>query len=221
MKIRVELVLIAVCAAGLAASGAGLRALPPSSAKASGYRKAYFGATVPGAWTRYAVTMDGKTETDYTYKRLPDENGQAVVELRVDNTGGQFKGKWSVNRYIVAKDYRLQDDALSFAKHCSRLLMQANDLELEEAADTLPYIVDAAIDYASCVKFAGPETIGGRACDRYTYSYRTKGSVKTDFKGEVWMIDSVPFGLVREAATVTGARGKPTKYSMTLVATGK
>src|SRR6476646_3449202 len=65
---------------------------PQHTESHSAYRTAYFAATVPGAWSRYAMTSDGKTESTYTYRRLPDEDGRAQIELRTDFTSGQFQG---------------------------------------------------------------------------------------------------------------------------------
>jgi len=187
-----------------------------------GYRADYFGATIPGAWSRYSMTSDGRTESAYTYRRLPDDKGQAQVELKVEFTAGQFEGTWSTNRYVLSKDFRLDDDALSFSRHCTRLLMQSDKMDkaMEMDAATLPNIVAAAIDYAASVKFAGTETVEGRDCDHYTYHYVSSEKNPTTYDGELWMNASVPFGLVRESATLKSEAGPASKYSMTLAATG-
>lgn len=207
-----------------------LAAIPSSAAPSDsgtdarpGFRTAYFAATVPGSWSRYAVTSDGKTESEYTYRRLPDEDGRAQVELKTNFTGGQFAGTWSKNRYVLAKKYKLDQDALSFMKNCERLYMQTDKMpdEQELPATTLPYIVKAGIDYAGSVRFAGSETIEGRACDHYTYHYVSKEKNTTTYEGELWMNPDVPFGIVRESAKLTMKTGPGSSYSMTLVATGK
>jgi len=208
----------------LAAAGLTLVSFAPrmlASGKA-GYRAPYFAATTPGAWSRYAMTSEGKTESAYTYRRLPDEDGHARVELKVDFTAGQFEGTWSTNRYILAKGFRLEDDALSFSRHCARLLMQSDKMDkmMEMDAATLPNIVDAAIDYAASVKFAGTEKVEGRDCDHYTYHYVSTEKNPTTYDGELWMNASVPFGLVRESASLKSQAGPESKYSMTLAATG-
>ena len=186
------------------------------------YRSAYFGATVPGAWSRYTVTSDGKTESTYTYRRLPDEDGHAQVELRTDFQAGPSKGTWSANRYVLAKSFRLEDDALSFSKHCERLLMRTDTMAEEEELPkaSLPNIVAAAVDYGRSVKFAGTETIEGKECDHYTYRYVSKEKNRTIYDGEVWLNASVPFGLVRESASLKAKYGPSSKYSMTLSGMG-
>jgi hypothetical protein len=208
------------------AAGIGMTALAPRAAaeskSGSGYRSAYFGATPPGSWSRYSMTSDGKTESAYTYRRLPDEDGHARIELRVDFTSGPFQGTWSKNQYFLGKDFRLEDDALSFSRHCVRLLMQSDKMDQMQEMDaaTLPNIVAAGIDYAASVKFAGTEAIDGRDCDHYTYHYVSTEQNSTTYDGEVWMNASVPFGLVRESASLKSQVGPQSKYSMTLVATG-
>jgi hypothetical protein len=210
--------------ASLAAAGLALAPMTPKAFAGgkAGYRAPYFAATTPGAWSRYAMTSDGKTESAYTYRRLPDEEGRARVELKVDFTAGQFEGTWSTNRYVLSKDFRLEDDALSFSRHCARLLMQSDKMDkmMEMDAATLPNIVDAAIDYASSVKFAGTEKVEGRDCDHYTYHYVSTEKNPTTYDGELWMNASVPFGLVRESASLKSEAGPESKYSMTLAATG-
>jgi hypothetical protein len=188
----------------------------------SAYRSAYFAATVAGAWSRYAMTSDGKTESTYTYRRLPDDDGRARVELRTDFTAGEFAGTWSTNRYVLSPTFHLEDDALSFARHCERLFMQSDKMteEQEMPQTTLPYVVAAGIDYAHSATFAGTETIEGRTCDHYTYHYVSKEKNRTIYDGEIWMDATVPFGLVRESASIKPKVGKPSKYTMTLTATG-
>jgi len=197
-------------------------ARPQHTESHSPYRTAYFAATVPGAWSRYAMTSDGKTESSYTYRRLPDEDSRAQVELRTDFTSGQFQGTWSKNRYVLSRRFHLEDDALSFSKHCERLFMQTNTMpeEQEMPAATLPNITAAAIDYGRSVKFVGTEKIEGRECDHYTYHYVTKEKNRTIFDGEVWLNASVPFGLVRESARIKPKVGPSSTYSMTLAETG-
>src|SRR2546430_3121616 len=107
--------------------------------------------------------------------------------------------------------------------HTERLLMQSDKMDNMQEMDaaTLPNIIDAAIDYASSVKFVGTDKVAGRDCDRYTYHFVSKERNTTTYDGEIWMNPSVPFGLVKEAATIKMKTGPSSKYSMTLEATGK
>ena len=214
--------LLALSAMAVAALASGAKKAKHAESHPSAYRSAYFGATVPGAWSRYTVTSDGKTESTYTYRRLPDEDGHAQVELRTDFTAGTSKGTWSTSRYVLAKGFHLEDDALSFSRHCERLFMRTNTTSEEDELPkaSIPNIVAAAIDYGRSVTFDGIETIDGRACDHYTYRYVSKERNRTTYVGEVWLNASVPFGLVRESASLKSKYGRPTKYSMTLTATG-
>ena len=220
MKRSAALLALPVMAAAALVSGAGKSKRAESRPLA--YRSAYFAATVPGAWSRYTVTSDGKTESAYTYRRLPDEDGHAQVELRTDFTGGASKGTWSTSRYVLAKGYRLEDDALSFSKRCERLFMRTNASPQEDELPkaSVPNIVAAAVDYGHAVEFAGTETIEGKACDHYTYRYVSKEKNRTIYDGDVWLNASVPFGLVRESASIKSKYGPLSKYSMTLSATG-
>jgi len=229
MNRHVALLALPVVAAAALVSGATAsphhgagRKSKPAEARPSAYRSAYFAATVPGAWSRYAMTSDGKTESTYTYRRLPDDDGRARVELRTDFTAGEFAGTWSTNRYVLSPTFHLEEDALSFARHCERLFMQSDKMteEQEMPKTTLPYVVAAGIDYAHSATFAGTDTIDGRTCDHYTYHYVSSEKNRTIYDGEIWMDATVPFGLVRESASIKPRVGKPSKYTMTLAETG-
>jgi hypothetical protein len=213
---------LALALLAVAALVSGVGKAKHAETRPSAYRSAYFAATVPGAWSRYAVTSDGKTESTYTYRRLPDEDGRAQVELRTDFLSGPSKGTWSANRYVLARSFRLEDDALSFSKHCERLFMRTDTAAEEEEMPkaTLPNIIAAAVDYGHSVTFAGTETIEGKPCDHYTYHYVSKEKNRTIWNGDVWLNPSVPFGLVRESASLKAKYGPSSKYSMTLAAMG-
>jgi hypothetical protein len=221
MTRRVALPALALLAMAALASGTG-RPKHAERQRPSAYRSPYFAATVPGAWSRYTVTSDGKTESTYTYRRLPDEDGRAQVELRTDFLSGPSKGTWSTNRYVLSKSFRLEDDALSFGKHPERLFMRTDTMAAEEEMPkaTLPNIIAAGVDYGHSVRFAGTATIDGKECDHYTYRYVSKEKNRTIYDGEVWLNASVPFGLVRESASLKPKYGPSSKYSMTLAATG-
>ena len=194
-----------------------------AGAKPSGYRTAYFAATTPGSWSRYAVTTEGKTESTYTYRRLADEDGRAQVELRADFTAGQFEGTWSTTRYVLARSFRLEDDAISYARHCESLSMLSDKMTepMDLPAESLPNIVETGIDYAASVRFAGTANVAGRDCDHYTYHYVTKGQNPTTFDGELWMNPAIPYGIVRESASIQSKLGPTSSYSMTLAAVGQ
>jgi len=219
---RRSAILLALPALAVASFVSGAAKAKHADTRPLAYRSAYFAATVPGAWSRYAMTSDGKTESTYTYRRLTDEDGRAQVELRTDFLSGPSKGTWSANRYVLAKNYRLEDDALSFSGHCDRLLMRTDTMAEEEElpAATLPNIIAAAVDYGHSVTFVGTETIDGKPCDHYTYHYVSKEKNRTTWNGDVWMNASVPFGLVRESASLKPKFGEPSKYTMTLTETG-
>ena len=212
-----------VVLAGLAAAPISAASPEAGNGAKTGFRSPYFAATVPGSWSRYAMTSGGKTESNYTYRRLPDTDGRTQVAVRTEFTAGEFQGTWSTNRYVLAKSYRFGDDALSFMKNCERLFMQTDKMqeEMETPEATLPYIVKAGIDYAASVRYAGTETIEGRTCDHYTYHYVSSEENTTTYDGELWMNPDVPFGLVRESAKLAMKTGPGSSYTMTLVATGK
>jgi len=61
------------------------------------FKKAYFAGTVPGSWAKYTMkdTASGQ-ETQYTYSRLADDKGQAVIEVRVEYGSAYPDMPWSL-----------------------------------------------------------------------------------------------------------------------------
>src|SRR3954463_7837044 len=86
-----------------------------AAADPSGYRKAYFGATKAGAFAQYAMKVDGQPDIGSTVTRLPDDNGQQRVQVRIEY---QAAGTPSVafTDYVLKPGYSLESDALGYGK---------------------------------------------------------------------------------------------------------
>src|SRR5262249_44896181 len=91
--------------AALLAAGSAL------AADSIGYRKAYFGATKPGAWAQYTMRVEGQPELRMRSTRLADANGEQHLEARLD-VKVQGKAEASFTEYTLQKGYSLENDAL-------------------------------------------------------------------------------------------------------------
>ena len=57
-------------------------------ADAGQLQKEYFTATRPGAWVSVEATSDNGGHSVYTYSRLEDNHGRAVIEFEMDVKAG-------------------------------------------------------------------------------------------------------------------------------------
>jgi hypothetical protein len=79
--------------------------------------------------------------------------------------------------------------------------------QIDMDEETIRAIVSGATDYGAIVVFKGTETVDGKACDHYTYSYESGALGKVE--GEYWLSEKVPFAVVKEVVSgkdATGAR---------------
>jgi hypothetical protein len=187
---------------------------------ATPFTKPYFAKTKPGAWAKYRQTDGDGQVTEYVYSRLADQGGQAWIEIAMAITAGQFKGTTSVASYLVSTEVPIEEDALGFARRLRRAAGQSNDVRATEYdATVVAAIAKATVDYASVVKPKGSDSVGGRACDLYTYTW-SHAVPKLEETGEICLSDGVPFGVVRQVFSQKDAAGKVAKYEKVLTATG-
>jgi hypothetical protein len=187
------------------------------------FKKAYFGQTTPGSFARLRMTDEKGAVSEYTYSRLADQGDDRWIELHYTVVSGQFKGTDSVTACLVPASFALEQDAIDFQAHARRCAANSGGGKATEfPADTMRAIASGMIDYASLVVFKGTEKVDGRACDHYTYAYKTSIMNKPGtMNGDLWLSDTVPFGVVKEASTTVDASGKVlSKYENVLVETG-
>ena len=187
--------------------------------EAARFRKAYFRATVPGAWarTQSVNTVNGDV-SEYSYARLADEDGNAVLETSYVLKTGQFAGTKGGNRYVLRAGFPLETEGLSYLRGIEKGQASGPDgavIDLDEA--TVRAIASGATDYGAIVVFEGTETVDGRSCDHYVYTHGT-GDQKVE--GEYWLSDKVPFAAVKEVVSGTDATGARYRFETKLVASG-
>jgi hypothetical protein len=189
-----------------------------AAAGAAGFQKKYFAATKPGAWAKYSMTVGGKTESVYLYTRLPDDKGFQRLRLRTDFTSGANKGIWSISDYWLKSGFALEEDALDYGRATENLTLQSRgSKKTRMTADMLEAMVKDMPDYSKSAVFVSTEKVKGLICDHYTYTEKHGNPEQTE-TGELWLNETVPFGMVRQRAAFTDATGKPiSDYEMNLL----
>jgi hypothetical protein len=208
---------------------AGMRVLPALAlglvavvalGEASRWKKPYFGATKVGAFARFhGVDSVSGDATESVLTRLADDKGRVVFERKDEYTAGKFKGTKNVGRYAMKAGFPMETEGLSYMRWAEKVQLGAGSGKLTVLdAATVKAIASQGVDYGAIVVFKGSETIDGKACDRYSYSYEDGGNGKVE--GELWLSDQVPFGAVRQTTRGKDATGASYSSDSKLVESG-
>ena len=175
-----------------------------------GFKKPYFGATRPGTFALQKATDETGAVTEYTYSRLADVAGERVIELRYETVSGQFKGTKSVTGCLVPASFPLETDAIDFQAHARRCVAGTGEGPPSEYPPaTMKAIAEGMTNFAVIATFKGSETVGGKPADHYGYEYKASyKNIPATTSGDLWLSDTVPFGLVKDVMTMRDASGK-------------
>lgn len=186
---------------------------------ASRWKKAYYRATVPGAFARTeSVNAVNGDVIEYASTRLVDEDGKVVLETRYEMKNGRFAGTKGVNRYVLREGFPFAAEGPAWMRGIVEGRASGPDgavFEMDES--TVGAIASGATDYGAIVVFKGTETVAGKVCDRYAY---TSGAGDQKVEGEYWMNDTVPFGVVKEVLSGKDATGALYRFETKLVESG-
>jgi hypothetical protein len=187
-----------------------------STASAAGWKKSYFGATKPGTWARYIDHSSDSANVDMTVTltRLGDDEGRLQIEMKMDSNG---KYPLVLNRYTMKSGFDMDRDLLDYGPAIVGGAGGDGDTQTALDANTIKLIAQNMPEYGPAVVFKGSEVIDGKKTDRYNYSIKRPGpSIEA---GDYWLSDAVPFGVVRNAFTITEG-DKKTTFERKLIATG-
>ena len=190
-------------------------------ADSNGYRRPYFGATKTGTWAQYAMKIEGQPDMSYVTTRLADEEGQQRVQTRIAYIVSGATTTASTD-YLLKAGYSLESDALGFGK---ALVGMSSSTPGTKPNVMPPAVVESARksmpDYAASARFIGTDNIGGKLSEHYSYTQKHPGNPARIEAGEIWLNDSVPFGLVKQKAVTTEESGKiVSRMEMLLVDSG-
>jgi hypothetical protein len=199
-KSAVSVVFLTLCATGLMAGD---------------LKTPYFQSTVPGSWVSYESTTEGVGSYQYTYKRLPDHGGQAVVEFSMKVLSGPGSGATNQQLFVMKPGFDLAKNAVNYMRAVETIVMQAGEhpaMLQPEAVVTA--IRDGSCDYGSVFTFKGKEQSNGIACDAYTFEAPCGGPNPSTSVGEICLSDAVPFGIVYQKSSITGSDTGPSLQTL-------
>ena len=173
-------------------------------ALAADWTKPYFAATKPGSWAKTKSTSTIGPPSVTTYTRLPDENGQIVIDQY-----SEFDNKDTppaTMRYTLANGFNADRELIDFlgAITAASARVGADAPFTELPADTVNAIKGAPA-YGATAVFKGAERVDGKNCDRYSYTRNHNDQTET---GDIWLSPTVPFGLVKQKISMSDATGK-------------
>ena len=139
-----------------------------------------------------------------TYTRLPDENGQIVIDQY-----SEFDNKDTppaTMRYTLASGFNADRELIDFLRAITAASARvgADAPFTDLPADTVNAIKGAPA-YGATAAFKGSERVDGKNCDRYSYTRNHNGQTET---GDIWLSPSVPFGLVKQKMSMADAVGQ-------------
>ena len=183
--------------------------------------KPYFTATKQGSWAEYLLASPDGSKSSYSYERGADDAGRAVIVMKCKVLAGTGKGAASKLTYILPRAFNLEREGLNYGKFTEKMLMDSGGAEVLVDERTLETIRQCTKDFTGAVTFEAAEKIGGRMCDRYSYSAKSGGPNPTIETGTLWLDPSVPFAIVRQSSKVANKDGTPvSQFDMTLQETG-
>jgi len=195
-------------------------------------KKAWFGGTKPGTyatWEQTTTDPKGKTSVvEMTMARLENEGETVWLEFRVVPKAGS-KQKPSTTRYLLNPQFQPEKNPLDFVKYIERVIVQDDGKEAAEMpwemVRPLMQNVLGMVDFGGDVAEKGPETVDGKACERFSMSGRYEVkilffSLKGTYESEIWLSDSVPFGRVKETDVLKDDKGNVTRTDWKLIGSG-
>ena len=200
----------------------GLLAATGNVARAQ-FRKSYFVATKPGAWSRYSVSYGGPSTMEYTYRRLPDEKGSPRIEFTMEFKSGQAKGKQFVYVSWFKPGFPIEKDALSYGNWITAMTtQQGKNKPRQTPASELAATVATMANYASIARYVDSAVVDGKTSDHYRYEWAPPAKPPRVESGNLWLNETVPFGIVKSDMTIKNKAGQTVSTMQTkLVASGE
>jgi hypothetical protein len=203
-----------------------------SGANLSALTKPYFTKTKAGTYVKWEQTTTdpkGKTSVvEMTIARLENEGEKVWIEQRIDPKAGS-KQKAGTTRFLLNPRFQPEKNPLDFMKYIERVVTQDDGKEAAEMPwEMLRPMMQSVlgfVDFGSDVVEKGPDTVDGRACDRFAMSGKYEMKIlflnlKGTYESDLWLSDAVPFGRVKEADVVKDDKGNVTRTEWKLLGTG-
>lgn len=201
--------------------GALLAGLGAETMSAGDLPRAYFEATEPGSWARYETSLSEGGKNAATYTRLSDEGGGFVVEVATEFLAGPGAGGSSTSIFTLAPDFDWKRRFLSFGKALTgtTFVMEGRP-PMPQPERMVAAMRESMADFAGGFEAAGSATRGGVECDVYTFRAVLGGPNPGTMDGEICLSSVVPFGLVRQSATMRNEKTGESSFETLLVDSG-
>jgi hypothetical protein len=194
--------------------------------------KPYFAQTKAGTFAKFEQTTTDakgkKSVVENTTARLENEGDKVWIENRIDPKAGS-KQKAGTTRFLLNPRFQPEKNPLDFVKYIERVVTQEDGQQAVEmpweALRPMMQSVLGVVDFGSDVVDKGPDTVDGRACEKFLMSGRYEIKIlfmtmKGTYESEIWLSDTVPFGRVKEVDVVKDDKGNVTKTEWKLLGTG-
>lgn len=185
------------------ASGLALLAIflifAPLTVAADSLNKAYFSETPVGSWASYSSSNDAGGSYKYTYLRVPDQNGCIAIEFTLEILTDPGKGTKTTQLYVMDPDFDFSKNALEYMKHVKFMIFQAGKMDpMVYSNDVVKTLKEGSCGYSDVFSFLKKEKIEDHLCDKYSFQSPCGGPNPTVNKGELWLDEKVPFGVIKE-----------------------
>ncbi|HEY3349810.1 MAG TPA: hypothetical protein VGM13_08565 [Thermoanaerobaculia bacterium] len=194
--------------------------------------KPYFAQTKAGTYAKFEQTSTDpkgkKSVVETTIARLENEGEKVWIENRIEPKAGS-KQKAGTTRFLLNPRFQPEKNPLDFVKYIERVVTQDDGQEAVEmpweALKPLMQSVLGFVDFGSDVVEKGPDTVDGRACERFAMSGRYEIKIlfinmKGTYESDLWLSDAVPFGRLKEVDVMKDDKGNVTKTEWKLLGTG-
>jgi len=194
--------------------------------------KPYFAQTKAGTYAKFEQTSTDpkgkKSVVETTIARLENEGEKVWIENRIEPKAGS-KQKAGTTRFLLNPRFQPEKNPLDFVKYIERVVTQDDGQEAVEmpweAMKPLMQSVLGFVDFGSDVVEKGPDTVDGRACERFAMSGRYEIKIlfinmKGTYESDLWLSDAVPFGRLKEVDVMKDDKGNVTKTEWKLLGTG-
>lgn len=171
--------------------------------QAEQFKKPYFTATKAGTWAKYEMTDKSGISMTYTYKRLADSDGRIVFEHTNFVNSGPGKGEKATTIYVLEPGFDFDTNMLSYGTAIQALIAQNNGGEPNvTTAQVIKMIRESSVDFSKSMNFKNREKVDQYQCDHYAYTATSGGPRPMTHIGNIWLDEKVPFGVVKQSASI-------------------
>ena len=166
---------------------------------AADWTKAYFAATKPGTWAKHRLTSTSAQPSTTTYTRMPDENGQIVIDQF-----SEFSDKHtpaSTMRYHLEAGFNADRELIDFLAAITSASAQSAPMATSPTSPPIPSKRNQG--EPDLPRHRGVQGRRSGSTARTATAMSTPASTPAQIEtGELCLNASVPFGLVKQTISI-------------------